>query len=250
MQTEKAPTPSYMGFTLVEVIISLAVFGLVVGGILGLLPWGVDKAGEVKDRSTAHGLVDAVQIELERLGFSLVESGTKRLEGLYRSVGEPEDVENGSIKKLLLVAPKNGRMVSLEKVVEMPQARQNGKLVHGDATEVDSTDTDLGGKIDFNLNDARPISLAGIEESQGSEKDLSMNRWIPPDERYFAILCSQFPIRSTEDRSLVSPHFHHPSNGYLALQVEVQWPYRLPGRSEPIAERFRSKFVFPVAMVR
>ena len=61
------------GFTLVEVVIALAIFGMLIGGLLGFLPWGVDGVKSVKDRSIASGLIDAVQIELERLGFSYVE---------------------------------------------------------------------------------------------------------------------------------------------------------------------------------
>ena len=30
------------GFTLIEVIISLGIFGLIIGGLFSLLPWGVD----------------------------------------------------------------------------------------------------------------------------------------------------------------------------------------------------------------
>ena len=71
------------GFTLIEVIISLGVFGLIVSGLFSLLPWGVENVSKIKDRSTALGLVDAVQVELERLGFSVVEHGSKRLTGLY-----------------------------------------------------------------------------------------------------------------------------------------------------------------------
>ena len=52
-------------------------FGLIIGSLFSLLPWGVEKANGLVDRNTALGLVDAVQIELERLGFSVVEHGTK-----------------------------------------------------------------------------------------------------------------------------------------------------------------------------
>ena len=48
-----------------------------------LLPWGVDNVKKLADRNIALGLVDAIHLELERLGFSVVEHGTKRLDGLY-----------------------------------------------------------------------------------------------------------------------------------------------------------------------
>ena len=113
---------SYSGFTLIEVIISLGVFGLIVGGLFTLLPWGVDKVNYIKDRNTALGMIDAIQVELERVGFSLVEHGTKRLNNLYSTDNEPEDIINGKVRRLILVAPKNGRKVSFEKVslVEQP----------------------------------------------------------------------------------------------------------------------------------
>ena len=53
------------GFTLIEVIISLGVFGLIIGGLFSLLPWGVDNVHKLSDRNTALGLVDAVQIEIQ-----------------------------------------------------------------------------------------------------------------------------------------------------------------------------------------
>ena len=74
------------GFTLLEVVIALAVFGFLIGGLLGFLPWGVEGVGKVREQNIAYGLVDAVQVELERMGFSLVERGTTRIKGITSAV--------------------------------------------------------------------------------------------------------------------------------------------------------------------
>ena len=79
----KAGSSASKGFTLLEVVIALAVFAFLIGGLLGFLPWSVEGVSKVREQDTAYGLVDAVQIELERMGFSLVEAGTNRLAGLY-----------------------------------------------------------------------------------------------------------------------------------------------------------------------
>ena len=114
------------GFTLIEVIISLGVFGLIVSGLFSLMPWGVENVSKIKDRSTALGLVDAVQVELERLGFSIVEHGTKRLTGLYNPSAEPEDVVNAEVRRLILVSPrKGGRLSSRESL----KANKSGLLI-------------------------------------------------------------------------------------------------------------------------
>ena len=78
------------GFTLLEVVIALAVFGFLIGGLLGFLPWGVEGVGKVREQNIAYGMVDAVQVELERMGFTLVERGTKRIRGI--SSFSPEDL--------------------------------------------------------------------------------------------------------------------------------------------------------------
>ena len=61
---------------MLEVIIALAVFGFLIGGRLALLPWGVEGAGNVRDRNMAYGMTDAIQVELELMGFGLVEALT------------------------------------------------------------------------------------------------------------------------------------------------------------------------------
>ena len=103
------------GFTLLEVVIALAVFGFLIGGLLGFLPWGVEGVGKVREQNIAYGLVDAVQVELERMGFSLVERGTKRIKGI--SSFAPEDMKDKRWS-LLLVAPKEGHRVEFEQVIE------------------------------------------------------------------------------------------------------------------------------------
>ena len=42
---------SNQGFTLLEVVIALAVFGFLIGGLLGFLPWGVQEWGKVRERN-------------------------------------------------------------------------------------------------------------------------------------------------------------------------------------------------------
>ena len=74
--------PLKNGFTLLEVVIALAVFGFLIGGLLGFLPWGVEGVGKVREQNIAYGLVDAVQVELERMGFSIVERGTTRIKAV------------------------------------------------------------------------------------------------------------------------------------------------------------------------
>ena len=60
------------GFTLIEVVIALAVFAFLIGGLLGFLPWSVEGVSKVREQDTTYGLVDGIQIELERMGVSLV----------------------------------------------------------------------------------------------------------------------------------------------------------------------------------
>ena len=247
------PFKKKSGFTLIEVIISLGVFGLIIGSLFSLLPWGVEKANGLVDRNTALGLVDAVQIELERLGFSVVEHGTKRLDGLYDAYNEPSDVNNGEINALILVAPKNGQRVSLEKVIEVYQG--NEKLSNSDLAEgkvLKYTVTEYGGRIEFDRYDDKPVSLDSFEFPVDSN---FFSRWIEPKDRYFAIICSQFAKFPRKNSDPPSRHMHHPSNGYLALQVDVQWPYKIfdPSQTENVRivePRYRSKISFPVAISR
>ena len=174
---------SNCGFTLLEVIIALSVFGFLVGGLLALLPWGVEGAGNVRDRNIAYGMTDAIQVELELMGFGLVEALTD------------ED------RVLDLVAPYDGREVRWE-----PNANQMSSF---------------------------PIANSQLDE---------LDQELPAAERYFLIRCSQFP----EDNR----HEHDPSNGYLGLQVDVQWPYKTLDAEDGVEERIRSHFHFPLAITR
>ena len=60
--------------------------------------------------------MDGVEVELERTGFSLVESATNRLAGLYSSFDPPS--KSDTKFDLLLVARKNGGAVAFEQVVQ------------------------------------------------------------------------------------------------------------------------------------
>jgi len=261
------------GFTLIEVIISLGVFGLIVGGLFSLMPWGVDSVTKIKDRSTALGLVDAVQIELERLGFSIVEHGTKRLTGLYNPLAEPED--DSVVRRLILVSSKKGGRAVLERVVESPQLRANGMLKVSSFSpleELKSLNTELGGEIYFNRLERKELELVSNRPPDepvslvGFTRDISVlvdpdksthasERWIDEKDRYFVIICTQFAKQPSGTDTPPSRHFHHPSNGYLALEVNIQWPYKVFDPSEPdgfkmIEEKYRSKISFPVAITR
>lgn len=245
------------GFTLIEVVIALAIFGMLIGGLLGFLPWGVEGVGKVRDRSTAQGLVDGVQVELERLGFSLVERGTKRLSGLYSATGEPEDLTE-VIYEMALVAPKKGGTVSFEGVYERSQTRsdQRGKLVLSNTRGegVGSLTNDIGGVVGFGRYEEKPISLNGFDKTKDFESP-AMSRWIEEKDRYFLITCRQFAKHPQSTSDPPSRHYHHPSNGFLALEIEVQWPYKFysPNKTakfDIVEERFRSKFKFPLAIAR
>ena len=249
------------GFTLVEVVIALAIFGMLIGGLLGFLPWGVDGVRSVKDRSIASGLTDAVQIELERLGFSYVEEAAKRLDGLYSITSNTSDA--AELNELCLVSPRFGRIVSAESVRVRDQKRISGtgKLVISpdSGTYLSSSMKDMGGKIEFERFKDIPIAL-NIKPAFGkSENDFKNagNRWIDEKDRYFLIICRQFAKYPNGESVSPSRHAHHISNGYLALQIEVQWPYKLPSPTDSnlyafriVEEKFRSKFTFPLAISR
>ena len=72
---------------------------------------------KVKEQNIAYGLIDAIDIELDRMGFSLVESGTKTLDDMYNPNSPP--IEASDSYALLLVAKKEGGGVSFEQVVKV-----------------------------------------------------------------------------------------------------------------------------------
>jgi prepilin-type N-terminal cleavage/methylation domain-containing protein len=259
------PPRQKTGFTLIEVVIALAIFGMLIGGLLGFLPWGVDGVKSVKGRGTANSLVDAVQIELERLGFSYVEEATKRLDGLYSSNGITKDA--AELHELCLVAPIRGRIVSTEgvRLREQKKISQTGEIIistdENKADYLNSSMKDMGGVIKFNRYDDKPISISteGNEKWNDNQFDsyYAGNRWIAEKDRYFLIICRQFAKYPNGESLPASKHAHDVSNGHLALKIEVQWPYKLPSpvasapdRFSVVAERFRSKFTFPLAISR
>ena len=52
------PDKRSQAFTLLEVVIALAVFAFLIGGLLGFLPWSVEGVSKVREQDTAYGLVD------------------------------------------------------------------------------------------------------------------------------------------------------------------------------------------------
>ena len=196
------------GFTLLEVVIALAVFGFLIGGLLGFLPWGVEGVGKVREQNIAYGLVDAVQVELERMGFSLVERGTKRIRGI--SSPTPEDMKDERWS-LLLVAPKEGHRVEFEQVIEYDKTLMNDSGSQEDGQMQELWINESGGS-NFPFNQSAqgvPLSLLGMKGSETGPP--WSNRWLPESERYFLIKCSQYPL---EHR-----HRHHPSNGFLPYKL-------------------------------
>ena len=233
------------GFTLLEVVIALAVFAFLIGGLLGFLPWSVEGVSKVREQDTAYGLVDAVQIELERMGFSLVEAGTNRLEGMYSAFDSPR--ESGTKFDLLLVARRSGGAVAFEQVIEEASVTEMNSNQLEEGTNQDLFTKEMGGVVYFNLTENQdPVSLYGYDDSHKEVYPWS-TRWIPEEERYFLIKCAQFPY---EHR-----HQHHPSNGFLGLQVDIQWPYKVPDPNSEegyrrIPMKYRNHFRLPMAITR
>ncbi len=210
---------------------------------MGFLPWGVQGVGKVREQSIAYGLVDAIEIELERMGFSLVESSTKRLEGMYKPADPP--LEANDKFSLLLVSTKKGGVVSFEQVVkEQDQSFLNNPENKQEGENVVDLQKDSLGVINFNKITSGPVSLFGFSEEDKTTAPFSY-RWIPESDRYFLIKITQFPFGHR--------HQHHVSNGYLALEVDIQWPYKVPVPPEDfrrVPERFRTHFRFPIAISR
>ena len=228
------------GFTLLEVVIALAVFGFLIGGLLGFLPWGVEGVGKVRQQNVAYGLVDGVQVELERMGFSLVEKGTTR----WTNPTNPQELPPMNV---LLVARKEGGQVEFERVIESDVEKMNNPDDNEEGATQESWQSLSGGaNVPFNESNGFPVSLLGVETVRDTLP--YSQRWIPEGERYFLIKCTQYPIGHR--------HQHHPSNGFLALQIDVQWPYKVPDPSRGtdgfrrVAERYRSHFRFPLAITR
>ena len=249
------------GFTLLEVVIALAVFAFLIGGLLGFLPWGVEGVGQIKDHSVAYGLVDSVQVELERMGFSLVESATNRLSDMYNSSSDPQ--ASTYVYQALLVARRVGGAVAFEHVVKKEDIDflNSSEMEEGEIIRDHTKDN--GGVVDFMFSSQHeeiPVCLTAFEEDhiifvdQPDPDILPFDpkpglpvRWIPPEERYFLIKCTQFPLGHR--------HQHHPSNGFLSLQVDIQWPYKIPDPSRDegfrrVAEKYRRHFRIPMAIVR
>jgi hypothetical protein len=150
---------------------------------------------------------------------------------------------------LLLVSTKEGGPVSFEQVVkEQDQSYLNNPENKQEGENVDDLKKDFGGLINFNSTtlggSTQPVSLIGFNEEDETKAPFSY-RWIPESDRYFLIKITQFPFGHR--------HQHHVSNGFLALEVDIQWPYKVPVPPDDfrrVPERFRSHFRFPIAISR
>ena len=72
----------------------------------------------MREQNVAYGLIDGVQVELERMGFSLVERGTMR----WTNPTNPQPVPPWNV---LLVARKVGGQVEFEQVIESDESKMN-----------------------------------------------------------------------------------------------------------------------------
>jgi len=164
---------------------------------------------------------------------------------MYSAFDSPR--ESGTKLDLLLVARRSGGQVALEQVVEEASLTEMNSDQLEEGANQDLLTKETGGVVYFNLTENQePVSLFGFDDSQKEIYPYS-TRWIPEEERYFLIKCSQFPL---EHR-----HQHHPSNGFLALQVDVQWPYKVPDPSSDdgfrrIPMKYRNHFRLPMAITR
>ena len=142
---------------------------------------------------------------------------TKRIEVI--SSFAPEDMKDDRWS-LLLVAPKSGQRVEFEQVVENDELMMNDSDSLTEGTMQEAWNNESGGRsVPFNLSyTGQPLSLVGMKGSETQQP--WSKRWIPEGDRYFLIKCSQFPLNHR--------HRHHPSNGYLALQVDIRGLTKYP----------------------
>ena len=210
----------------------MAVFGFLIGGLLGFLPWGVQGVGKVREQNVAYGLIDGVQVELERMGFSLVERGTMR----WTNPTNPQPVPPWNV---LLVARKVGGQVEFEQVIESEESKMNTSDERKRVRCNNLGKAFRGTNVPFNEStDGKPISLLGLESFKSIALFPKMD---PQGERYFLI--------SAPNTRLAIVISIIPATA-SALQIGVQWPYKLPDPSKGtdgfrrVEERYRSHFAF------
>jgi prepilin-type N-terminal cleavage/methylation domain-containing protein len=101
------------GFSLVEVVIAIAVLAVSVAGVLALLPVVTRQTSEASESLVAHGLAGAVEVELDNL---------VRREGWTALVAKFPT--SGSAAGLAFVGTKQGERIGAVETSTIPQTEQ------------------------------------------------------------------------------------------------------------------------------
>ncbi len=85
------------------------------------------------------------------------------------------------------------------------------------------------------------VAARDVAEVQSLEYLPPATGRISPEEQFYLVECWRFPDEPLRFDS---------TKAFLALQVRVSWPFRLPGISQPVALANRSQLTFTVALNR